>query len=60
MFKHGYVQVNNFQKVPFVYTFIKEFEQTFYNKTVLLCRKICHIFQIKLRTKRDFLNMINL
>ena len=37
------VQVTNFQKIFFVYHFIKEFEQKYYT-TVLHCRKICKIF----------------
>ena len=45
-------------KVPFVYTFIIEFEQKFY-MTVLLCRRIVK-FSDKSMNKSDFLKIINL
>ena len=47
-----YVKVNNFQEVPFVYTFIKDFEQTFFYKTVLLCRKNLSHFSNKTENQK--------
>ena len=51
------VQVDNFQKVRFLYHFIKEFDhfdRIFY-MTVLLCKK-----SVKFFDKKDFLKIINL
>ena len=56
--KMGHIQVDHFQKVPFVHKFIEKFGRIFY--TAVLSSTIFFNFFDKMVNKRDFLKSINL